>query len=546
MSVVTHTILSEGQPMDPKHQLLSIDISKEVNRISDAQLMLLDGSVAKGKFLLSDTPFFEPGREIEIKLRYEGQDPDTTVFKGLVVRHGVEANAQGSTLTIELKDAAVKMTHPRKSEVFRDKTDDAIIGDMIAKHGLEKGTLTTTEPQHAQIMQYYCSDWDFMVSRAEVQNLMVVVDDGEISLQPIAIAGDAKHRFEYGISEIYNFDIEADITDQTSAVQSIAWDIENHEMTPASKAKAFDLQQGNLDADKVAQILGFDTDTLSHPVPVHPKELQSWADARMARSRMSMIRGRIEIPGLADIRPLDVIEIAGAGERFNGKTLVTGVRHRVNDRGWSTDLQFGLSSKWFSRKVNTQETPAAGLLPAVSGLQIGVVAQFEEDPEKQYRVKVNLSGMNQGQATVWARQVLTDAGPERGIFFRPETGDEVVVGFLNDDPRHAVILGAMHSAKNAPPSDFAELTEENIHKGIVTRQGTTIGFTDKEKASVLIQTPEGNKILFDDDTKTIQILDQHDNSITLNKDGIEMISKKDVKIDASGNVEIKGKKVDVK
>ena len=44
-----------------------------------------------------------------------------------------------------------------------------------------------------------------------------------------------------------------------------------------------------------------------------------------------------------------------------------------------------------------------------------------------------------------------DAGKERGTFFRPEIGDEVVVGFLNDDPRHPVILGMCHSsAKPAP------------------------------------------------------------------------------------------------
>ena len=44
----------------------------------------------------------------------------------------------------------------------------------------------------------------------------------------------------------------------------------------------------------------------------------------------------------------------------------------------------------------------------------------------------------------------------------------------------------------------------------------------------------------------IQVTDQHGNSITMDKNGIEIKSEKDVKIDASGNVEIKGQKVDVK
>jgi len=81
---------------------------------------------------------------------------------------------------------------------------------------------------------------------------------------------------------------------------------------------------------------------------------------------------------------------------------------------------------------------------------------------------------------------------------------------------------------------------------IVTRQGTTIGFIDDEKASVFIGTPGANKILLSDDEETVQLSDQHGNAITLNADGVTIKSAKDVIIDASGNVEIKGAKVDVK
>jgi hypothetical protein len=73
-----------------------------------------------------------------------------------------------------------------------------------------------------------------------------------------------------------------------------------------------------------------------------------------------------------------------------------------------------------------------------------------------------------------------------------------------------------------------------------------IGFVDDSKSSVFIQTPASNKILLDDDAETIRLSDQHGNTITMSKDGIVIKSAKDVKIDASGNVEIKGKKVDVK
>jgi len=539
------TILSQDEQMDPAYEILSLDIIKEINRIPQAQLMLVDGDAAQRNFSISDTAFFEPGKEIEIKLRYEGT-PDETVFKGPVVRHGVQAGESGSVLTVEMKDAAVKLTHTRKSIVFREQTDHEIIDRIIQDAGLEKGSIEATEPKHPEIVQYYATDWDFILSRADIQGLIVIADDGNISLQKIAVNGQPKLTFEWGISEIYNFEIEVDASHQYSALEGIAWDLKKLQRTQARQAEAFELSQGNLDGGQIAQTIGFDTYRLTHPVPLDTKELQAWVDARMARSRMSMIRGRIAVAGFADIKPLDVIEVKGIGERFNGKTFVTGIRQKVNDSGWQTDIQFGLSPDWFCRQENIEDVPAAGLLPGVSGLQLGIVDAFEKDPEKEYRVKVILPAIDEENGAVWARLLSPDAGKDHGYFFRPETGDEVVVGFFNNDPRQPVILGAMYGSKNTPPEEVSQLTEKNIKKAIVTKKGTKIGFVDEEKASVFIETPESNKIVFDDDAQMIQVTDQHGNSITMDKNGIEIKSAKDVKIDASGNVQIKGQKVDVK
>ena len=57
MSVVTATILSDGNTMDPTYEWLSIDITKEVNRIPHAQLTLIDGDAAQRDFKISNTSF---------------------------------------------------------------------------------------------------------------------------------------------------------------------------------------------------------------------------------------------------------------------------------------------------------------------------------------------------------------------------------------------------------------------------------------------------------------------------------------------------------
>ena len=239
---------------------------------------------------------------------------------------------------------------------------------------------------------------------------------------------------------------------------------------------------------------------------------------------------------------MDLINVSGVGKRFNGKTLVTGVRHRVDRNGWQTDVQFGLSAERFISKADIMDRPAAGHLPGVNGLQIGIVTD-NQDPDKKGRVKVMLPGIDEKKGEVWARLASPDAGNGRGFFFRPEKGDEVIVGFFNDDPRQAVILGAMYNAKNTPPR---EITKDNINKGIFTIKGSSLAFIDDKKPSVIICTAEKNGIIFDDDGELVEIQDQHGNKITMNKDGVTIKSAKDFKIDASGNVEINGTKVDVK
>ncbi|MDD1606913.1 MAG: type VI secretion system tip protein VgrG [Methylococcaceae bacterium] len=544
MSVFTITVLSDGQKIDPAYELLSIDVSREVNRIPYAQLSLIDGSSAQRKFAISDSGVFDIGKMVEIKLRYEDKpEAEKTVFKGLIITQSVAADEEKSVLTLEAKDSAFKMTQIRNTQVFLEQSDTQLFKKLIQAHGLQAGDIPDTKPEHKEIVQYNCTDWDFMLSRADVNGLLMVIEDEKIAMKKIELAGSSKHTFEYGISEIYNFEIEANASGQYEEVGSITWDIKDQKMTEVRQAKSVSLNAGDLDAKKLATTLGSKTYTLTSSASVVPDELQAWADAKMAKSRLSLIRGRISVAGFTDIAPMDIIEIKGIGKHFNGKTLVTGIRHRIYEQGWVTDLQFGLCADWFVARPDIAALPAAGLLPAVSGLHIGIVADFEEDPDKQFRVKVKIPALGEKQDPLWARLASPDAGKGRGFFFRPEKGDEVVLGFFNEDPRQPVIIGALFSSKNTPPDDF-KVEKDNKTKGLVTKKGTTIGFDD-EKSTVFIQTKK-NKILLDEDGKKILLSDANNNTITMDKDGITLKSGKDFKIEASGNVEIKGSKVDVK
>ena len=82
--------------------------------------------------------------------------------------------------------------------------------------------------------------------------------------------------------------------------------------------------------------------------------------------------------------------------------------------------------------------------------------------------------------------------------------------------------------------------------GLLLSAGVKLLFSDGDDPKVYIETPGKNKLLLDDEAKTISVTDQHGNSITLDDKGITIKSAKDLILDGSaGNVTIKGQKVDV-
>lgn len=168
------------------------------------------------------------------------------------------------------------------------------------------------------------------------------------------------------------------------------------------------------------------------------------------------------------------------------------------------------------------------------GLLIGQVKQIGQDPGGQYRVLVEAPPITSAGEGIWARFASPYASENAGIFFYPETGDEVVLGFINNDPSLPVVLGSLYSKKRTPP--FAP-DSQNSDKAIITKDALTISMDDS-KRTIVVKTPGGQQITLSDETKTITMADSNHNKITMSGDGIALNSCKDVTILAAENVRI--------
>jgi len=538
-SVVTHTIISGGTEVSKQYQLLSIIVNKEVNRIPMATLVYTDGEPSKQSFELSGKADFEPGKEIEIKAGYSSDEK--LLFKGIVIKHSIRVRNKNSVLIIECKDKAVKMTASCKNKYALDTKDSDIIEELIDTYGLEKDVATTTVT-HKQIVQYNCTDWDFMLCRADVNGLLCIPNDGKLSVAPPEFSGETALTIQYGAT-VHNLDAEIDARLQYKSVKGSVWNYTDQELVKDTEAEDPGVPDaGNLSADTLADVIGESEYRLFNSAKIEEPELQAWVNAAMMKNRLAKIRGKVTTDGTADVLPGQLIQLNGVGDRFEGKLFVTGIRHQITEGLWQTTFQFGINPEWFVQTYNVQQPLSGAMLPAIQGLHIGIVTQLESDPDGEDRILVKIPVINNDEDGIWCRVSTLDAGEKRGTFFRPEISDEVIVGFINNDPRHAVVLGMLNSSAKPAPLTAAD---DNHEKGYVSRSEMKMIFND-DKKSFSLETPGGNKFIITEDEKKIHLEDQNGNKITMNEDGIKIESIKDIILKAAKDINAEGVNINIK
>ena len=426
------------------------------------------------------------------------------------------------------------MTTGLKNRYYEDKKDSDILEEIIGRYGLAK-EVAVTKPALREVVQYEATDWDFALCRAEANGLLVMVEDDMLKINPPDLGQKPVLDVGFGAT-ILELDAEIDARLQSTEIKTYSWNATDQEVIEADATEPATTATGNLTPAALAQVLGSDAHQLWHGGKLATPELQAWADGRLLRERLAKVRGRARFQGSAEVLPGKLITLSGIGDRLQGKVLIAGVRHQFAGGNWETDVQFGLSPEPFAQTYNLRPLPAAGLLPGVSGLQTGVVTKLKGDPEGEDRIKVRLPLVSSQEEGSWARIATLDAGNGRGTYFRPEIGDEVIIGFLHDDPRYPVVLGMCHSSSKpapVPPSD------ENHEKGYVSREKLKMTFNDETNV-MAFETPAGNKITLSEDDKAIKLEDQHGNKITMDDKGITIESIKDLILKSAKDLTAKG------
>ena len=152
------------------------------------------------------------------------------------------------------------------------------------------------------------------------------------------------------------------------------------------------------------------------------------------------------------------------------------------------------------------------------------------DPDGLGRVLVRVSAPTDGLAgDLWARVATMMAGRNRGTWFIPDVGDEVLVAFEPGDVKEAYVIGALWSAKARPPAE----SPADV-KLIRSRNGVTLRIReDRNNNALILETPGGQRITLQDNPGSVRVEDANGNSVMLSASGMTVNASAAVTVNAS-------------
>jgi Rhs element Vgr protein len=425
----------------------------------------------------------------------------------------------------------------RKCLTFSQQKDSDIITSVISAYSGLTAAVTATTTKWPEQVQYYATDWDFILTRAEANGMVVMAANGTVSVAKPDANTSPVATVAYG-DGLLEFSADLNSISQLGSVSATTYDYTQQQVATGQATNSFS-GPGNLSSKTLSQVVDLSAYQLQTSAPLETADLTNWSQAQLVKSGFSKIQGEAKFAGTSLLMPGNYITLQGLGDRFNGDYFISGIVHDISSGNWTTQTSLGLSNEWFIQEHDVVAPPASGLLPGARGLMTGTVKQMFKDPANQYRILVNVSLFDQNGAGIWARLAGFYATSGAGSYFLPEVGDEVVIGFLNEDPRFPIILGSLYSSSTHQPYTGLNPDEKNQMKAIVSKSGIYIQFDDVNKV-LTITTPDNNQIILSDKDKKITIQDENSNSIIISSSGIDISSAKNINIKADQSVTISG------
>lgn len=469
---------------------------------------------------------------------------ENQVFKGDIVAIGTEVDLDGQQLVIDAFDAAYKLGPDVKIRTFVNKTDQNILNDIARECGLSlqvgSEALATAAKDHCF---QFGTNQEFVEQICRRNGATWKVTEGKLDITQ-GSAGASVTTLTWG-ENLTRLSARYSSADHANEVTVRGWD-------PATKESIV----GNDTATKTkfpstVTATGDHTKVPTRTVTSVRTPVVSQAEAKIVatgiarRMVATAFSGQGEAFGNPDIVAGCKIEVDGLYDtQWAGDYWVTTARHTWSSyRQYTTEFHFGPVEP--SSLVDVFGTDRSGNTSANggfgNGVTIGLVTN-NKDPENLGRVKVKYPYLSDDLESDWVRLASHGAGKERGIMFIPEVNDEVVVAFEHGEISRPFVLGSLWNGKDPIPDTTLIANGEVKERVIYSRLGHKIRLsdgTDPDTKFVSIELEDGTTKVHIGESK-IEVIANDGKPIELKND------KGSILIDASGNITIKGEKIDLK
>ena len=152
-----------------------------------------------------------------------------------------------------------------------------------------------------------------------------------------------------------------------------------------------------------------------------------------------------------------------------------------------------------------------------------------KDPDNLSRVQVRLlsfDGVGEQDAPLWARVAVPFAGDSRGAFMLPDVGDEVLINFINGDPRLPVVVGGLWNGSAKAPETLGGSGDRVDRWTLVGKAGTRIAIVEENpgEAEISLTTPNGVSLVLTDSGGGKVEFKVAGNTITFDSQGVSIQS----------------------
>jgi phage protein D len=269
----------------------------------------------------------------------------TAIFKGELV--GVEPNVTpgNSQVTLRAFDRFHRLTRGRKSKTYQDQSDQDIVGAIASQHGLSVEAGSTPTIEHPHVYQHNQTDLEFLIERARAIGFQVWCEDTKLFFAAPKLDSFSGLEFVLGTQSpagplrLTSF---AAAASNAQVVKTVTVRGRNPETGREIVGQATAGARSPLGSVPAAATLGslnpIDAFTVDQPI-FSDEEANAIAKAKLEELAMTYLTADAVTQGNARVKPGIVIKVVinleDVQDRFNGKYLVRGCTHRIENTSTS-------------------------------------------------------------------------------------------------------------------------------------------------------------------------------------------------------------------